>query len=177
MSAALADADLVAGVYDFGALQEDPNSPPTPAATRQLGFLPFGLSANLAVRRETFEAVHGFAEEVFPGEDVDLCWRLQLAGFRFALAADGIVEKRERGAGRPIFRASWAYGRCGPRLYVRYRAKGMRRDLRGATKSWVWLAATLPALVMRHRRRQWVRTFAIRTGRLAGSVHSRVFFP
>jgi GT2 family glycosyltransferase len=135
------------------------------------------LSANLAIRRVTFEAVHGFAEELFPGEDVDLCWRLQLAGFRFALASDGIVEKRERAAGRPIFRASWAYGKCGPLLYVRYRAEGMRRDLRGATKSWVWLAATLPTLVIRHRRPQWVRTFAIRTGRLAGSVHSRVFFP
>jgi glycosyltransferase involved in cell wall biosynthesis len=177
ISAALADSDLVAGVFDFGALHGDPNSLPAPAATGQLGFLRFGLSANLAVRREAFEAVHGFAEELSPEEDVDLCWRLQLAGYRFAVAADAVVEKRERVAGLPTFRAAWAYGRCGPRLYARYRAEGMRRDLRGAAKAWVWLVAALPGLVNRPRRRQWVRTFAIRSGRLAGSVHLRVFFP
>jgi GT2 family glycosyltransferase len=177
ISTALADSDLVAGVFDFGAVHGDPNSLPAPAATRQLGFLPFGLSANLGVRREAFEAVHGFAEELSAGEDVDLCWRLQLAGYRFAVAADAVVEKRERVAGLPTFRAAWAYGLCGPRLYARYRAEGMRRDLRGAAKAWVWLVAALPGLVKRPRRRQWVRTFAIRSGRLAGSVRLRVFFP
>jgi glycosyltransferase involved in cell wall biosynthesis len=174
---ALDDADLVAGVFDFGALDGDPRSYPVPAATRQLGFLPFGLSANLAVRREVFEAVRGFSESLSPEEDVDLCWRLQLAGSRFAVAADAVVEKRERATGRPMFRAAWAYGRCGPRLYVRYRGAGMRRDLVGATKAWLWLVLALPGLVQPHRRRQWVRTFAIRSGRLASSVHLRVFFP
>ena len=79
-----------------------------------MGFLPFALSANLAVRREVFEAVHGFDEELSPEEDVDLCWRLQLAGYRFTVAADAVVEKRERATGLPTFRAAWAYGRCGP---------------------------------------------------------------
>ena len=110
-------------------------------------------------------------------EDVDLCWRLQLAGYRFAVATDAIVEKRERDAGRPTFRAASAYGRCGPRLYVRYRAEGMRRDLLGAAKAWVWLAVAVPGLVKPANRRQWVRTFAIRSGRLRGSVHLRAFFP
>ena len=177
MLACLADADLVAGVFDFGALDGAPSPFPVPAATRQLGFLPFGLSANLAVSREVFAAVHGFDEGLSPEEDVDLCWRLQLAGYRFTIATDAVVEKRERAAGLPTFRGAWAYGRCGPRLYVRYRAEGMRRDLRGAAKAWVWLAAALPGLVMRARRRQWVRTFAIRSGRLTGSAHLRVFFP
>ena len=93
------------------------------------------------------------------------------------MATDAVVEKRERAAGLPTFRGAWAYGRCGPRLYVRYRCRGMRRDLAGAAKAWIWLVATLPTLVLRSRRRQWVRTFAIRSGRLAGSVHLRVFFP
>jgi glycosyltransferase involved in cell wall biosynthesis len=177
MAAALSGADLVAGVFDFGALDGDPMACPVPAATRQLGFLPFGLSANLAVPREVFESVHGFDEALSPEEDVDLCWRLQLAGTRFAVATDAVVEKRERPAGLPTFRGAWAYGRCGPRLYERYRARGMRRDLEGAAKAWIWLVVTLPTLVLRSRRRQWVRTFAIRSGRLAGSVHLRVFFP
>ena len=174
---ALSGADLVAGVFDFGALDGVPSTPPVPAATRQLGFLPFALTANLAVRREVFEAVDGFDEELSAGEDVDLCWRLQLAGYRFAVAAGAIVEKRERAAGRPTFRAAWAYGRCGPRLYVRYRAKGMRRDLRGAAKAWLWLIGAIPGLVNPLRRRAWTRTFGIRAGRLAGSAQYRAFFP
>jgi glycosyltransferase involved in cell wall biosynthesis len=177
MRAALADADLVAGVYDFGALDGHPQPAPVPASTRQLGFLPFALSANLAVRREAFEAVHGFAEGLSPEEDVDLCWRLQLAGYRFEVAGDAIVDKRERDAVKPMFRAAWAYGRCGPRLYSCYRANGMRRDLRGAAKAWAWLVVHSPGLVNPLRRRQWVRTFGIRTGRLTSSVRHRVFFP
>jgi glycosyltransferase involved in cell wall biosynthesis len=177
MSAALADADLVAGVFDFSALDGVPQSIPVPAATRQLGFLPFALGANFGVRREAFEAVQGFSEELSPGEDVDLCWRLQLAGYRFAVSVDAAVEKRERNGVRPMFSAAWAYGRCGPRLYSRYRANGMRRDIRGAAKAWVWLVVASPGLVNPKHRRQWVRTFGVRVGRLASSLHQRVFFP
>jgi glycosyltransferase involved in cell wall biosynthesis len=177
MVTALSNADLVAGAFDFGALDGSPSAVPVPAATRQLGFLPFGLSANLAVPRDVFEAVQGFDEALSPEEDVDLCWRLQLSGSRFAVASDAVVEKRERAPGLPTFRGAWAYGRCGPRLYARYRSRGMRRDLRGAAKAWVWLVVALPTLVLRSRRRQWVRTFAIRSGRLVGSAHLLVFFP
>lgn len=177
MSAALADADLIAGVFDFGALDGAPQPIPVPAATQQLGFLPFALGANLGVRREAFEAVQGFSEEIWPGEDVDLCWRLQLAGFRFAVNDDAVVEKRARTDGRLTFKAAWSYGQCGPRLFERYRSDGMRRDLRGAAKAWLWLMIASPGLVSAKWRRQWLRTFGIRAGRLASSAHQRCFFP
>ena len=70
-----------------------------------MGFFPFGRSANVAVRREVFEALQCFNEALSPEEDVDLCWRLQLTGFRFAVAADAVVEKSDRAAGLPMFRA------------------------------------------------------------------------
>ena len=128
---------------------------PVPAATRQLGFLPFGLSANLAVPREAIKAVQGFDEVLSPGEDVDLCWRLQFGvGTGLPWRSDAVVAKRERAAGLHTFRGAWAYGRCGPRLFVRDRAEGMRRDLRGAAKAWDWLVAALPARVQRSRRPQ-----------------------
>lgn len=177
MGTALSDADLVAGVFDFGALEGAPTDHPVPAATRQLGFLPFGLSANLALPRSVFDATQGFDESLSPEEDVDLCWRVQLAGYRFVVEETAVVAKRERASTAALFRAAWAYGCCGPRLFVRYRAKGMRRDLRGATKSWLWLVVALPGLFDSGRRRQWVRTFAIRSGRLTGSLRLRAFFP
>jgi len=177
LTAALDDADLVAGVFDFQVLDGSPRSAPVPAATQQMGFLPFALGANLAVRREAFEAVHGFSEDLSPGEDVDLCWRLQLAGYRFAVATGAAVDKRERAGGGPMFRAAWAYGWCGAPVYGRYRPLGMQRDLRGALKGWVWLVVAVPGLLDPRRRRQWVRTLGIRLGSLASSIRHRVFFP
>ena len=114
MRAALADANLVGGVFDFCALGGAPSSFLVHAATLQLGFLPFGLSANVAVPREVFDGLQGFDEELSPEEDVDPCWRLQLAGHRFALATDAVVEKRERAAGLPTFRGAWARSRFVP---------------------------------------------------------------
>jgi GT2 family glycosyltransferase len=177
MTEALTEADVVAGVFDFSVLDGSPMTVPVPAGTSQLGFLPFALGANMAVRRDAFEALDGFSEELPVGEDVDLSWRLQLAGYRFNVAAGAIVHKRERSSSGPMFRAAWEYGRSGPRLYRRYRENGMRPDLQGAAKAWCWLVAAAPGLVRPSRRLQWVRTFGIRVGSLAGSVQYRVFFP
>jgi GT2 family glycosyltransferase len=177
MVAALDHADLVAGVFDFGSLNHRPTSHPIPAATGHMGFLPFALGANLAVRRNAFEAVNGFSETLVAGEDIDLSWRLQMAGYEFVVASGAAVAKRDRPGGRPTFRVGWTYGRCDPLLYRRYRSSGMRRDLRGAAKAWVWLIVASPTLVKSFRRRQWVATFAMRCGRLAGSVTRRAFFP
>ena len=117
------------------ALNGRPASDPIPVATRQLGFLPFGLGANLAVRREAFEAAQGFCETLSAGEDIDLSWRLQLAGCRFAVSRDAAVAKRERADGLSTFRATWTYGQSGPLLFRHYHARacnatfGVRQDL------------------------------------------------
>jgi len=176
-AAALADADVVAGTFDMASLNGGSTSEPGPAATSQLGFLPAGLAANLGARRPAFEAVGGFSEELFVGEDIDLCWRLQLEGYRFAVAPDAVVAKREAPGTGLLFRRATAYGRCGPLLYRRYRGRGARRDLAGAAKSWAWLVLSVPLLGGRHVRRRWVRAAGVRLGRLAGSWRQRVFFP
>ncbi len=175
---ALAQADVVAGRYDMASLNGRRPGQAAPAGTSQLGFLPAGLAANLAVRRRAFEAVGGFAEDLLVGEDIDLSWRLQLEGFRFAIARDALVAKREPQALVPLFRLGMAYGRCGPALYRRYRTLGARRDLAGSLKSWSWLVVTaVVGLVSADIRRRWVRAVGVRLGRLAGSARKHVFFP
>ena len=139
---------------------------------------PSASSANLAVPREVFEAVHGFDEDLSPEEDVDLCWRLQLAGYRFAVATDAVVEKRERAAGTahvPCRLGLRAVRAPALRALPLRRACGATFGVQQKRGSGWW--PPFPALVQRPRRRQWVRTFAIRSGRLAGSMHLRVFFP
>ena len=178
MVKALDEVDVVAGVFDFWSLNGLPESAPKPASMRQLGFLPAGLGANLAVRRQAFEAVGGFTEELLIGEDIDLCWRLQLEGFRFVIEFGAVVSKRERQEAKEVFRQAAAYGLSGPALYHRHRATGARRNLVGAGKSWLWLIVQLPGLVRGGSRRiEWARAAGMRTGRLIGSVRNRVFFP
>jgi glycosyltransferase involved in cell wall biosynthesis len=174
---ALADHDVVSGVYDFGMPDGGSGNGPIPAATAQLGFLAFGLGANLAVHRQAFQAVSGFRESLLVGEDIDLCWRLQLAGFRFSVVDTAVVRKREPVEERSILRKAWSYGRCGPLLYRLYRADGMHRDVQGAVKAWTWLLLNAPRIFVRRVRRQWLRTFAVRLGRLSGSLTQRAFFP
>jgi len=174
---ALANADVVAGVFDFWSLNGIRSSRPTPAAFRQLGFLPAGLGANLAVRRSAFETVGGFTGDVLPGEDIDLCWRLQLEGFRFRIAWNAVVSKRARSKVDEVFQQASEYGRTAPLLYRRYRSAGAHRDLVGATKAWMWLAMSVPLLLRPARRIEWTRTAGMRVGRLQGSFRARVFFP
>jgi GT2 family glycosyltransferase len=177
MSAALAESDVVAGALEHGWLNGAPATTPLPVATRQLGQIPAGLGANLGVRRSAFESVGGFDEELRVAEDIDLCWRLQFAGYKFATSIDAVVSKRERETASEIFRHGVTHGKSGPRLYRKHHASGVRRDFRGTAKSWLWLVAEIPWLYRRELRRRWLRAAGVRVGRLAGSVENRVFFP
>lgn len=57
-------------------------------ATLDRAGTPYAQSANLAVRRTAFTAAGGFDERIRSGEDADLCFRLQRAGWR--------LEERDR---------------------------------------------------------------------------------
>ena len=123
---------------------------PEPASMLQLGFLPAGLGANLAVRRERLRGGRGFAEELHDRR-----------GHRPVLAAParGLPLRRRRStpwwpsgtgpASGPVFRQGRAYGRSGPALYRRHRADGAGRNLGGAARSWLWLVVHAPLLISR----------------------------
>jgi GT2 family glycosyltransferase len=59
-------------------------------------YRPYGQTANLAVRAEAFRVVGGFDQEARAGEDADLCWRLQAAGWRLEERPAAIVAHRNR---------------------------------------------------------------------------------
>ncbi|HEX8204995.1 MAG TPA: glycosyltransferase [Solirubrobacteraceae bacterium] len=69
----------------------------------------WSVSANLAVRRETFDAIGGFDPAYrHVGEDVDLCLRARAAGARLAYCADAVVtHQAERTVGGVVRRAFW----------------------------------------------------------------------
>ena len=176
---ALADADVAGGWFDNRSLNEvAPPSPVTlrpPPTRRQFGFLDATGAGNMAVRRPAFDHVGGFDEGFAVGEDVDLCWRLQLAGYRFTLG-EGAISRREAPGLCAFFRRSIQFGRCGPALYERYRGAGLCAEPGAALRSWLYLVASMPKLFDPTFRRSWVRLVGWRVGRLLESCRRRVFF-
>ena len=130
----------------------------------------------MAVRRTAFEVVGGFDEKLHVGEDTDLCWRLQLAGYRFAIG-EGVISRRERTGTIALLKRSIQYGRCGPVLYRRYRSLGLRADPRAALRAWAYVIVSLPRLVDPQFRQAWARVAGWRIGRLVESFRCLVFFP
>jgi len=58
---------------------------------------PFGPSANLAFRRQTFEQVGLFRPYVVNAEDIDICWRIMKTGaWKFYSAEQAVIRHRHR---------------------------------------------------------------------------------
>jgi glycosyltransferase involved in cell wall biosynthesis len=176
----LAEAEATAGLSDYWSLNglpvPEPAIPRPPPAKAQFGFLDAAMSSNLAVRREVFEQLDGFDEALMVGEDTDLCWRIQLSGYRFALS-DAVVARRERSTVSDVFKRYVAYGRCGPVLYRRHKSSGLKSEPRAAFRAWAWLLLSLPRLRRSEFRITWVEIAGWRCGRLLESVKQGVFFP
>ncbi len=183
MARAAGDCDLVGGGLDHETLNDPvvrnwPNRNLNTGASRD-GFLPYAVSANLGVRASVFRALGGFNEEYLTGggDDVDFCWRAQLASYQLSFAPDAVIRYRHRSDLRSLARQYYNYGYGSVRLYRDFRARGMpaRRPLaslagwaRLASKSWMLFS---PAL-----RGRWVRTVAFDVGRIRGSMRFRVWY-
>lgn len=78
---------------------------------QESGFLPHAAASNLGVRRSAFQAVKGFDLRQRYLQDVDLCWRLQLAGYTLAFERRALVHVRLRQTLDGIFTQGRNYGR------------------------------------------------------------------
>jgi GT2 family glycosyltransferase len=172
----LTDADVVAGAIDITSLADPPEEPRYFNA-QAFEFLPAGLGANLAARRDVFLALGGFDEALRVGEDLDFCWRTQLAGLRYTEAPEAVVVKRPPISTGEILRKTFSYGRYDAALYLRYRSKGMPRHLRRTVAVPVWLLRHPHWLVGTRSRRQWAWVAGTYAGRLVGSFEHRVLYP
>lgn len=144
----------------------------------QLGFRPYALGANFAVRRSWFERMGGFDEAWPPAEDVELSWRLQLAGARLELVPGAVVAKREAAGLRATLRQYYRYGRRDPFLFRDFRAAGVSRPPVGSTlRSYLGLVARLPVLWRSETRRRFAHQLGRRAGRLVGSYRARAWYP
>jgi GT2 family glycosyltransferase len=83
-------------------------------------YLPFGVTANLLVRRAALEQAGGFAEGIRSGGDADLCWRLQEAGWTLEHRPRAAVVHEHRASLRALLRQYARYGGGTPWLSERH---------------------------------------------------------
>jgi glycosyltransferase involved in cell wall biosynthesis len=79
-------------------------------------------SANIALRRDVFDAVGGYDEGFTYGSDVDFSWRAVDAGYRIRWAPDAAI-RHDWGTWRRQLRRNYVYGKARVRLYRKHRAR------------------------------------------------------
>ena len=79
-------------------------------STLALGRWSFAQTANCAVRREAFESVGGFREELRACEDADLCYRLTAAGWGIERRDSARVVHLSRRSVRAMLRQQLVHG-------------------------------------------------------------------
>jgi hypothetical protein len=104
-------------------------------------YKPMGVTANLLVRREAFDAIGGFAEGIRSGGDADLCWRLQDAGWGLEHRPRAIVAHEHRATLRALLRQA-ARTAAGTR-WLEARHPGFHANAGGASRAARALAGTV----------------------------------
>lgn len=144
---------------------------------RVLGFLPFGLGCSLGVTRSAFYEVHGFDEDVPYAEDVDLCWRLQLAGRTLAFVPEAMLHHRYRQRVDQLYRQTRSYGGGQVALYRKFAPAGMpRRSLLPVLLDHARFARQLTRVRGKADWARWVNILGYRVGRLEASVRRRTLY-
>lgn len=124
MHKALHVDSFVTGVCRRPQLNSRPDAPEYfDFSTYRMSFLPQLMaagSANMGIERRLFEEIGGFDESLRTGEDLDLCWRLQLADQPLVVHPEVRMTVSNREGLRASFLQAFAYGRGNRQLRHKY---------------------------------------------------------
>jgi glycosyltransferase involved in cell wall biosynthesis len=180
LAATAQQADVVGGRYDFERLNVVGGrgwwtGDQLPIAHQ---FLPFAPGGTLAVWVDVLETLGGF-NETYPNEqDVEFCWRAQLASMRLVYAPDALVHCRFRTGLDELAIQTFRGGQARAHLYRDFRRAGMPRSkvLTFVGDVGLLLLSAPIAPVSTERRRGFVWRASNLLGRLVGSVRYRVLY-
>ena len=142
-----------------------------------MGFLPYALGANFAVRRDLFTRSGGFDETYPPAEDVELSWRLQLMGATLVFVPSAVVAKREAATVQSTIRQYFHYGVRDPFLYRDFRGRGAkRRAVVPTSKTYIGLLGRVPLLWMTEQRKRWAQQLGKCAGHIIGSQRAKTLY-
>ena len=94
-------------------------------------------SCNLLVRRVLFLKLKGFKEDMYVGEDVDFCWRLQDQGHRIEYRPVGTVFHRHRNTIKQFCARRFDYGTSEP-LLQKFHANRIKQFLFPLSDATFW---------------------------------------
>lgn len=139
-------------------------------------YLPFAGSCNLGLKRSLHESVGGFDENMIRLQDVDYCWRLQLAGIKLHFVKDAVVHYRLRSTLNGMYEQARLWGEYDVFLYKKYQPLGMPQlSWKTSGKAWLHLLKRLPKeFFTKETRSKWVKDLAWRIGRVQGCVKYRI---
>jgi cellulose synthase/poly-beta-1,6-N-acetylglucosamine synthase-like glycosyltransferase len=110
-------------------------------------FCPYGQTANLAIRRQAFEAVGLFRPYLTTGGDADMCWRiLRQTSWQLYFAEQAIVQHRHRATLKELQSQWQRYGRSNRYLHELH-GVDLRRKLTGQESLYLisrWLLKEVP---------------------------------
>ena len=179
------NSDAVGGVVETTSI----NSPEVATWRRfttetQFGsndFLPYGITCTFGIWRTAFDAIEGFdLRYVSSGEDIDLSWRLQLAGMTLAHAPDAVVAYRLRGTYRGTWNQTRTYGIATAQLYSRFRDHGQKRtaprELAATVLALAIFNPLVPQRICPMPRGRWFVHAGNLVGKIQGSIKHRVLY-
>jgi len=88
--------------------------------------LPYVVTANCAYIRCALVQVGGYDDDLISGGDVDVCYKLGLAGYKLAICPNAVVYHDNRLTVGSHFRRFFNYSRCQALLFKKYRSKSGR---------------------------------------------------
>lgn len=147
-----------------------------------LGYLPWAGAGTIGIKRSIFLEAGGFDESLSALEDVDFCWRVQLAGTDLVFVREAEIHYRLRADLAGIYRQAAFYAEHQVFVLKKFGPHGLARPqfslgkfLRGP-QGWAALIRRLPRAM---RRRQdtgaWLWNFGWRIGLIKGSLKHRYF--
>lgn len=179
-------AEMVGGSVDVSRLnsavvQAWRPSPTDHGLPNGAGFLPHVVGCNCALWRDVYIAVGGCDEQIVGGgggDDVDLSWRVQLAGGRLIYAPDAVVQYRLRPDLPALTRQMMTYGMSTALIYREYRDRGAPRpQMWLIIKTWGRMLQRGPRMMAKTESRgRWLAEMAYHVGRIRGGFRHRVIF-
>jgi glycosyltransferase involved in cell wall biosynthesis len=185
MGQALSEHDFVAGRFADDKLNADwvraRRRAPQRDGLQVYQYAPYLLHAggsSIGIKRALHEAVGGFDETWLLLEDMDYCFRIQLAGTKLHFVPDALIQVRLAHTFNATYRQGFTWGEYDVLLYKKYRSDRMPKfPLKEGIGAWVRLILRIPQLRSKSDRIAWLSNFARRFGRLRGCIKYRVLAP
>jgi GT2 family glycosyltransferase len=144
-----------------------------------MGFLPYCIGANMGVSMRAMLTVGGYTETDVICDDVDISFRLQLAGYTIYDQLDAIVHMRYRDTLKGLLRQHYNYAFSHTFLYKKFREHGMKKRRKfNILKGYFEILYDFCRWPMRTTKQKQLclRSAAAHLGRVSGSIAHRVLY-